>query len=79
MLNVHHAKSGKYIQKVKNLLHNSTRKILKTIGLWKRCDINVQHTANWEYIRASKQRFINKIKTNTKFRVPHTYHVMIRS
>jgi hypothetical protein len=25
--------------------------------------MNVQHTANWEYIRVSKQRFIKKIKT----------------
>jgi hypothetical protein len=25
--------------------------------------MNVQHTANWEYIRASKQRFMKKIKT----------------
>jgi hypothetical protein len=43
------------------------KKISKTIGLWKRHDMNVQHTANWEYIRASKQRFIKKIKTKTNF------------
>ncbi len=41
--------------------------------------MNVKLTANWKYIRASKQCFIKIIKTNTKFRVPHTYHVMIRS
>jgi hypothetical protein len=37
---------------------------------------NIQHTANWEYIRAPKQRFIQKNKKNkNKSRVPHTYHV----
>jgi hypothetical protein len=68
MLNVHDTKSGKYIQKVKELyFDNSTRKISKTIGLWKRHEMNVQQTVNWEYIRARKQRFIKKIKTKNNF------------
>jgi hypothetical protein len=37
---------------------------------------NVQHTANWEYIRQCKQ---NLIKKNSKHEnaqcIPHTYHV----
>ena len=37
---------------------------------------NVQHTANWEYIRARKQRLIQKNNKNeNKTRIPHTYHV----
>jgi hypothetical protein len=37
---------------------------------------NIQHTANWEYIRARKQRLIQKNNRNeNKSRVPHTYHV----
>jgi hypothetical protein len=32
--------------------------------------MNVQHTANWEYIRASKQRFIKKIKAKKKISSP---------
>ena len=37
---------------------------------------NVEHTANWEYIRARKQRLIKKNNTNeNKKRIPHTYHV----
>jgi hypothetical protein len=37
---------------------------------------NVEHTANWEYIRARKQRLIKKNNTNeNKSRIPHTYHV----
>ena len=37
---------------------------------------NIQHTANWEYIRARKQRLIQKNNKNeNKSRVPHTYHV----
>jgi hypothetical protein len=37
---------------------------------------NIQHTANWEYIRARKQRLIQKNNKNeSKSRVPHTYHV----
>jgi transposase InsO family protein len=37
---------------------------------------NIQHTANWEYIRACKQRLIQKNNKNeNKSRVPHTYHV----
>jgi hypothetical protein len=44
---------------------------------------NIQHTANWEYIRARKQRLIQKNNKNeNKSRVPHTYHaddkVMLR-
>jgi hypothetical protein len=37
--------------------------------------LNVQHTANWEYIHAHKQRFIKKNNKNEINRVPHTYHV----
>jgi hypothetical protein len=37
---------------------------------------NIQHTANWEYICARKQRLIQKNNKNeNKSRVPHTYHV----
>ena len=37
---------------------------------------NVQHTANWELIRARKQRLIVKNNTNeNKKRIPHTYKV----
>ena len=37
---------------------------------------NVQHTANWEYIRARKQRLIQKNNKNeNKSRIPHTYRV----
>jgi len=37
---------------------------------------NVQHTANWEYIRARKQRLIEKNNKNeNKSRIPHTYRV----
>jgi hypothetical protein len=37
---------------------------------------NIQHTANWEYIRARKQRLIQKnYKNENKSRVPYTYHV----
>jgi hypothetical protein len=37
---------------------------------------NVQHTANWEYIRARKQRLIQKNNKNeNKSRIPHTYHI----
>jgi hypothetical protein len=37
---------------------------------------NVQHTANWEYIRARKQRLIQKNnKHKNKTRIPHTYQV----
>jgi hypothetical protein len=37
---------------------------------------NVQHTANWEYIRACKQRLIQKNKKKeNKSRTPHTYQV----
>jgi hypothetical protein len=37
---------------------------------------NIQHTANWEYIRARKQRLIQKNNKNeNKSQVPHTYHV----
>ena len=37
---------------------------------------NVQHTANWEYIRARKQSLIQKNNKNeNKSRIPHTYHV----
>jgi hypothetical protein len=36
----------------------------------------VYSTANWEYIRARKQRLIQKNnKKENKSRVPHTYHV----
>ena len=37
---------------------------------------NIQHTANWEYIRARKQRLIKKNNKNeNKSRIPHTYRV----
>ena len=37
---------------------------------------NVEHTANWEYIRARKQRLIQKNNKNeNKSRIPHNYHV----
>jgi hypothetical protein len=37
---------------------------------------NVEHTANWEYIRAHKQRLIKNNNTNkNKSCIPHTYHV----
>jgi hypothetical protein len=37
---------------------------------------NVQHTANWEYIRARKQRLIQKNNKNeNKSRIPHTYQI----
>ena len=37
---------------------------------------NVQHTANWEYIRARKQLLIQKNNQNeNKSRIPHTYQV----
>ena len=37
---------------------------------------NVKHTANWEYIRARKQKIIKKNNLNeNKKRVKHTYHV----
>ena len=37
---------------------------------------NIQHTANWEYIHARKQRLIHKNNQNeNKKRVPHTYQV----
>jgi hypothetical protein len=37
---------------------------------------NIQHTADWEYIHARKQRLIQKNNKNeNKYRVPHTYHV----
>ena len=37
---------------------------------------NVQHTANWEYIRTHKQRLFQKNNQNeNKKRVPHTYQV----
>ncbi len=38
--------------------------------------LNVQHTANWEYIRGRKQKLIDKNnqRENAK-RIPHTYHV----
>ena len=37
---------------------------------------NIQHKANWEYIRARKQRLIHKNNQNeNKKRVPHTYQV----
>jgi hypothetical protein len=37
---------------------------------------NVQHTANWEYIRARKQRLIQKNNQNeNKSCIPHTYQV----
>jgi hypothetical protein len=37
---------------------------------------NVQHTANWEYIGARKQRLIQQNNTKeNKSQVPHTYHV----
>ena len=37
---------------------------------------NVQHTANWEYIRARKQKIIQKNNKNeNKSRIPHTYVV----
>jgi hypothetical protein len=36
---------------------------------------NIQHTANWEYICARKQRLIQKSNKNeNKSRVPHTYY-----
>jgi hypothetical protein len=37
---------------------------------------NIQHTANWEYIRACKQGLIQKNnKNDSKSQVLHTYHV----
>jgi hypothetical protein len=37
---------------------------------------NVQHTANWEYIRSRKQKLIKKNNINeNKHRIPHTYNV----
>ena len=37
---------------------------------------NVEHTANWEYIRACKQRLIQKNNKNENTsRIPHTYHI----
>jgi hypothetical protein len=37
---------------------------------------NIQHTANWEYIRTRKQRLIQKNNKNeNKSRVPHTYNI----
>jgi hypothetical protein len=37
---------------------------------------NVQHTANWEYIRAHKQRLIHKDnKKGNKSYIPHTYQI----
>ena len=37
---------------------------------------NVEHTANWEYIRARKQKLIQKNNRNeNKSRIPHTYVV----
>jgi hypothetical protein len=36
---------------------------------------NVEHTANWEYIRAHKQCLIKKNNANkNKSHIPHTYH-----
>lgn len=37
---------------------------------------NVQHTANWEYIRSRKQKLIKKNNLNeNKKRIPHTYSI----
>jgi hypothetical protein len=37
---------------------------------------NVQHTANWEYIRQCKQKLIKKNNNNENAKcIPHTYKV----
>ena len=37
---------------------------------------NIEHIANWEYIRASKQKIINKNnKIENSSRIPHAYSV----
>jgi hypothetical protein len=65
-IHVHHTTNEKNIQKVEELYFKTTIKSPRELVFGRDMILDVEHTANWEYIRAHKQRFIQKNNKNEK-------------
>jgi hypothetical protein len=71
-IHVHHTTNEKYIQKVEELYFKTTTKSPRELVFARDMILNVQHTANWEYIRS----FYSKNNKNNKISSPsYTYDV----
>ena len=61
---------------VRSTYHTTLQKTPGQLVFGRDMIMNVQHTANWEYIRARKQKMIDKNNRNENAkRIPHTYQV----